>query len=256
MSLRVQLARLKRKLLQKPWLKDKAFPGYWCMELLGGKPASVVQIGSNDGKTGDPLHELFQKNAQWRGLFVEPVPYLFERLKANYPDSGRFLFENAAISQRAGKLPFFYVDPSARASLPELPYWFDQLGSFDASRIKSELDGKLEPFVRSIDVEAIELSTLWERHHINHIDLLHIDTEGHDWAILQQLDLERFAPALLLYEYNHLSTEALNQSLQFLAPHYHTFDVGIDVFAVRKDAATADLSELQRHLKPLKPATK
>ena len=57
-----------------------------------------IQIGSNDGKTGDPLYPLVNKYSKYRGLFVEPVPYLFERLVDNYSFRKNLLFENAAIN--------------------------------------------------------------------------------------------------------------------------------------------------------------
>ena len=43
-----------------------------------------VQIGSNDGKTGDPIYELVSKNQHWKGVLVEPVDFLHRKLKANY----------------------------------------------------------------------------------------------------------------------------------------------------------------------------
>lgn len=250
MSLRVQLARIKRKLLQKPWLKDKQFPGYWCDTLLGGKSAQVVQIGSNDGKTGDPLFELFQKHRQWNGLFVEPVPYLFQRLKSNYRDAERFRFENAAIGTEEQPLTFYWVDPKARETLPDLPYWYDQLGSFNKNRIAEELDGKLLPFMLSAELESIRLETLLQRHSIQHIDLLHIDTEGYDWNILSQLPIDRIAPTFIMFEYNHLSEADVAAAKAFLAVQYTVFNVGIDLFAVNNSVGSATLTTMKQHLQP------
>jgi hypothetical protein len=39
------------------------------------------------------------------------------------------------------------------------------------------------------------------------IDLLHIDTEGHDAVILDQVDFDRILPDVVLYESKHLSAE-------------------------------------------------
>jgi hypothetical protein len=99
--------------------------------LRGMKSVYVVQIGSNDGNAGDPIRSLVLQNPSWVALFVEPVPFLFERLRQNYSDSPRFRFENVAIGERPGVSAFYYVDGSAKEHVAGLPYWFDQLGSFD-----------------------------------------------------------------------------------------------------------------------------
>ena len=49
-----------------------------------------VQVGSNDGIRGDPIHELIIANKKWRGIFIEPVRFFFDRLKHNYGNSNRF----------------------------------------------------------------------------------------------------------------------------------------------------------------------
>jgi len=45
----------------------------------------LLQIGANDGVTDDPRHELVLQH-KLAGLFVEPLPDLFERLRTNYAD--------------------------------------------------------------------------------------------------------------------------------------------------------------------------
>src|SRR4051812_3099016 len=50
-------------------------------ELAKRDEVFFVQIGSNDGKRNDPIHDLAIGNESWNGLFVEPVPQLFEKLK-------------------------------------------------------------------------------------------------------------------------------------------------------------------------------
>lgn len=250
MNLRTQLARLKRKLFKKPFLKDQQYPPYWFQKVLGDKPASVVQIGSNDGKTGDPLHTLLYKNKQWNALFVEPVPYLFDRLKANYSNPERFRFENAAVGAQE-QLTFYWVDPKAKDHLPDLPYWYDQLGSFNKQHIVEQLDGVLEPFILSNEVESITLQSLLSRHQVIQLDILHIDTEGHDWKILSQLNQETHTPKFILYEANHLSKNELQESIRFLQNKYVLFEIGIDVLAVLKDQEQLDLAMMRKFMNPL-----
>ena len=254
MSWRVQLARLKRRILKKSILKDPQYPPYWLEKILGNKEVLVVQIGSNDGKTGDPLNQLLNKNKKWKALFVEPVPYLFDRLKSNYQDVGRFVFENVAVNEGA-KLDFYWVDPKAKDELSDLPFWFNQLGSFDKNHILNELGDKMKPFILSQELEGITLKTLLKRNKIQLIDLLHIDTEGYDWNILSQLDLRAYAPKFILYEVNHLSEDNLKASYDFLSEKYFLFDVGIDVLAVNKTLHEEDLIKMKKHLKSINYST-
>lgn len=250
MTIRKFLARLKRRLLKKPYIKDKRYPAYWFEKVLGGKNAFLLQIGSNDGKTGDPLYPLLHKNPLWKALFVEPVPYLFERLKNNYPDTSRFSFENAAIGE-GQQLNFYWVDPVAKEFLPGLPYWYDQLGSFDKQHIANELQGILIPYIRSLSIETLTLNALFDRHRIEKIDLLHIDTEGHDWKILSQLDQVKWSPTFILFEHNHLPEEEIKASKVALKERYNLFDVGIDILAVNKNLPAQITLYMNKFMKKL-----
>ncbi len=247
MKLRTLLARVKRNFLKKPFLEDQRYQPYWFNKLLGNKAAFLVQIGSNDGKTGDPLYPLLQKHSNWKALFVEPVPYVFEHLKINYPNRDRFRFENVAIN-KGERLTFYWVDPKASESLPDLPFWFDQLGSFDKQHILKHFDGQLEPFIISQELEGITLPSLFERNQIEHIDILHIDTEGYDWTILSQLNLQNHQPKFILYEHNHLSKADFQASCDFLKKDYLLFKIGIDMLAMSKMLDPAFLKEAQKGL--------
>ena len=165
-----------------------------------------VQVGSNDGVKGDPLHDLINKNKDWEGIFIEPVGYLYGRLKLNYGDAKRFIFENIAIGPSIGMSEFFYVSEKAKHELGDrLPYWFDQLGSFDRNHILKHLDGILEPYILSEEIKTIPLVDLLEKHKVTEIDLIHIDTEGYDYQVLSTVDFSKYKPSVILYEHEHLS---------------------------------------------------
>lgn len=246
-KLRTQLARLKRQLFKKPFLKDERFPPYWIDRVLGDKAAFLVQIGSNDGKTGDPFYPLLKKHPEWKALFVEPIPYFFKKLQENYPDTSRFQFENAAIN--AGeRQPFYWLDPKMNQELSGLPYWYEQLGSFDREHILKQVRPEVVPYLISDSIAGISLPELLDRHEVSHIDILHIDAEGYDWQILAQLDLELFRPTFILYELQHLKEKDQLAAADFLGQHYEQFQVGIDAFAVRREVASPFMRELSAKL--------
>jgi hypothetical protein len=61
--------------------------------------------------------------------------------------------------------------------------------------------------VESDTVECLTVKELLRRNHIKHVDLLHIDAEGHDWIILQQFDFNLLRPKIVLFERDQLNTE-------------------------------------------------
>jgi FkbM family methyltransferase len=214
----------------KSWKGSKEVSMENRLASLCQKPdAFVVQIGSNDGLTGDPIHPLMKKNPAWRGLFVEPVPELFAKLKENYGPSPRFIFENAAINAGISQ-PFYSVDPQAKIAHPKLPSWWNQLGSFDPEHILKapEIGPLLKPYIRSTQVQGITLQALLAKHRVQQIDILHIDAEGFDWKILSQLDLQNIRPAIILYEHKCLSDSDRESSIRFLEPFYEFTDFNGD----------------------------
>ena len=198
------------------------------------KDFHIVQIGSNDGITGDPLHLLLRSNPSWKALLVEPVPFLFERLCKNYSEIPNIQFANIAIAEKAEIATFYYVDPVARNHIPQLPSVFDQWGSFDPGHIVRHFGHALDQFIVSTKVPTLPLSTVLGRHNVTQINLLHIDTEGYDWIVLRQLDLQQFRPEVILFEHKHLSEEDKTKALAFLNRDYKFTQYRDDYLCQRK----------------------
>lgn len=176
-----------------------------------------VQVGSNDGLKGDPIRSLITRHKEWKGIFIEPVGFLFERLKNNYNHEHRFIFENVAIGTEEKHLKFYYVSEEANKALRyELPYWYDQLGSFDKNHIFKHLGYKIEPYIVEEDIKCVPIQEIFDRNSITAIDLLHIDTEGFDYKILSQVNFERYQPLIILYEHRHLSLEEREKAKSLL----------------------------------------
>lgn len=196
--------------------------------------AFIIQIGSNDGKTGDPIYELFQKNRLWRGLFVEPVPYLYKRLIENYGSDPRYVFEMSVIN--GGEEAFFYyIREEAKMKLPDLPNWFDQLGSFKRENITNHLQGVLEPYIEEVKMKGLTLKDLLNKHKVEVLDFLHTYTEGYDWEVIKQLPLDLYKPSVVLFEHKHLSDIDKKSCLHYLKEDYCVYQFGGDCLCVRKD---------------------
>lgn len=196
-----------------------------------------VKVGANDGVTGDPFGDSLLRNRTWKGILIEPVPYCIKRLRAIYHDDSRFMIDQCAVGREEGSTKFFYVSESAKDSIPDLPYWYDQIGSFDRQHILKHLDGKLEPFIVALDVNVEPLFSILKRHRLDDVTLLHIDTEGYDLEVLKSLGLPNVSPLWIMVEHMHLSEEERQEMSSLLASSgYDVCDTGTDFFAMNKQA--------------------
>jgi FkbM family methyltransferase len=193
----------------------------------------LVKVGANDGITRDPLFPVFDKFSDWRGLFIEPVPFCFERLQKNFSDSNRFILENVAVDRQSGRKPFYFVRQDAKSFISTLPSWYDQIGSFDRKHILKHLNGALEAHIEQCSIACMPLPAIFEKHGLAQIDVLHIDTEGHDYVVLSQFDFDKYSPSVVFFECKHLTKEERMESLKLLRMRqYRLFDCGVDFLAV------------------------
>jgi FkbM family methyltransferase len=202
-----------------------------------------VKVGANDGVSGDPASEVLLAHEKWRGLLIEPVPFIFDRLRRNFSDSKRYILERVAIGAITGKATFYYVDGKAIDSIPDLPAWYDQLGSFNRDHIAKHLDGVLTPFIVECSVEVRPLSEVLKRNGIENVHLLHIDAEGYDYEVLKTIDLASAVPAAILIEHKHLPDGDKTELLHHLRRHgYSVDDCGGDFFAIHKKSPLSKLA--------------
>lgn len=179
--------------------------------------AVFIQIGANDGLTGDPLQGLLATvGSQWRGVMVEPVAHLFAQLRERHRARHGLRFEHAAIGEEDGTIAIHRI----RTELGD-PLWLEQLASLDREVLQRTAGqfGDFADRIVSEDVACLTVRTLLQRHDLQSFDLLLVDTEGWDWRILRQFDLARLRPKLILYEHQHLSSKDASDVHDFLARH-------------------------------------
>ncbi|HZR35112.1 MAG TPA: FkbM family methyltransferase [Nevskia sp.] len=202
---------------------------------------SFLQIGANDGEQRDPLR-LFVETRRWHGVMIEPVPFVFERLRARYQGHPRVRLENAAIADRDGVLPFYHLAQARPGE--DLPRWYDALGSFRREVIVKHADmiPDLERRIVQRDVPTLSFDSLCRKHAITRLDLVQIDTEGYDYEILKHIDWSRWRPALVIYEHHHLSPadRAACQAM-LRAQGYDPVEESLDTVAFRLEGAAEPL---------------
>ena len=216
--------------------------------------AVFVEIGSNDGEQHDHLRPHILAR-DWTGVMVEPVPYVFERLRRNYAHVGRVRLANVAIAERDGRVPFFHLSaPPEDLVAAGLPDWYDGIGSLSREHLLAHRDHfpDLEERLVTSDVEALSYASLLARFGLEHVDLLVIDTEGHDARILRSIDFSADQPRLVVYEHFHLPRSERDAAAAHLrAAGYETLEEGFDTFALRPDGDA--LTRTWRRLRPAVP---
>jgi FkbM family methyltransferase len=189
-----------------------------------------IQIGSNDGKRGDPIYEYVIKY-KWRGILIEPVPYLYEKLKNTYAGQEGLDFENIAIADKDGYKTFYRVEEYYE---PGNPLWYDQLGSFRKEVLLKHrnLVPNLEKHLISEQIPCLSFNSLLQERGVTKINLLHIDTEGYDYEIIKTIPFGLIKPYIILYEHKHLSREDKQACVSLLTDEgYRTLELHSDTVA-------------------------
>ncbi len=161
---------------------------------------TIIQIGSHIGNTiNDPLYNNVDETDKI--IFIEPVPYLFEKLVQNYNEKfpqNNFIFINKAVSNFIGKIKL--TIPSEKNDFTKLPFFASQLGSINPSHIQMH-DARI--ITDELEVETTTINEIIKEYNILNIDLLHIDTEGHDYVILKNYDF-CIKPTKIMFEHKHM----------------------------------------------------
>src|SRR5262249_42395321 len=151
--------------------------------------AFFVQVGSNDGEQFDPLRGAILRRP-WRGIMIEPVPYVFERLQQNYGRfADRITLEPVAIGDCDGELPFYHLAPVTDHEAEGLPQWYDGIGSFQREHLlkHTEYIPDVADRVVCTNLPTLTFESLCLRNGVGRIDLLHIDAEGSDFDVVKSV---------------------------------------------------------------------
>jgi FkbM family methyltransferase len=177
------------------------------------RPFQMVNVGACDGMLFDDVTPWLHKIPHSKAVLVEPVPYNQKRLRANYPDTKRFVIEPIAITHAPGSIRIKTFDEKAIES-GELPIEFVGCSSIADTNLMSgkdawgKDDGNFDQYashLKEIDVRGERLQDMLDRNNIQHIDAFLVDCEGADWLVFEQLDLNRYKPGMIKIEIGSLN---------------------------------------------------
>lgn len=166
---------------------------------------------------------------------VEPVPYLFNSLKKKFKDSKNLSFENSAIDKRSGTKTIYRVKEKGGFS-----DWSKGLGSFNKKVILGHENqmSDLRQRIISEKVRCITIAKLIKKHKLEKVNLLQIDTEGHDYEIIKSIDFVTIRPDIIIIEYMHITLYQYFAVITLLIDHKYRVnksDNSFDLIAVDEE---------------------
>jgi FkbM family methyltransferase len=183
--------------------------------LIDNPEFRFIQIGAFDGRTCDALHRAITRFGL-KGVLVEPQSSAFARLSETYRDQPQLKLINAAVSTESGVRSLYTV--RGESSL---------VASFDRQHL---LKHGIAP--DRIDSEEVRCMTMEELLDAagGHVDLVQIDTEGHDFEILQSMNVDQLKPQIIRYEQLHMTRRQRDTAARRLA------DLGYRLITDKMDA--------------------
>jgi FkbM family methyltransferase len=174
-------------------------PKYWLPHIIkkinSQSHYDFIEIGTSDFST------LLQENPDKRGISIEPIKVYYDALPN--PIKGYKL--QCAVSDFDGTIEMNWIHPSdiIDHSLPDWLRGCNSIGphvhhdKFSSNLIKKEL------------VKTIKWDTLVKMYDIQSVDVIKIDTQGHDHIILSQIlnhcKNTYFRPIKIIFENNELA---------------------------------------------------
>ncbi len=194
----------------------------------------TINIGSMDGVLYDELCGYTQMY-DFKGLYVEPIPYLFKRLKQNMNKDGN-LFEMSAISDYDGEIDMIMIDQEAIDNSLVHKCFYGMSAVYPPKNgLGSEGDKEVvEKYSQLIKVPCITFETLLKKHSISNFDVVKMDTEGHDYKIFKQIDLKKYKPKIVRLEWINLTKEEQDNAIKILEEDY-VYQISVqDITAILK----------------------
>ena len=146
-----------------------------------------IEIGTSDFDTYEYLAQ-----RGWKGIFVEPVKPLLDNLE-------RFegcIYENNAITAEPRHCKVKYYDTEWAEG------WVRGVGTLDLNMNTFNSNPQWKEHERELYLHTMTFDQLIEKHNVQQIDMLKIDTEGTEFEILDSYSW-KIKPKFIKFEYEH-----------------------------------------------------
>jgi FkbM family methyltransferase len=173
---------------------------------IGG---TFVECGAFDGEL-ECSCKYFEEYMGWRGYNLEPVPWLFDALKRNRPRSCNL---NLALSNKNGSASFKTVlHPRFGRECTN--------GSLQHAASHQQLLIDAGCTFEEITVETITWKDLVAAQGISRVDLLVLDVEGHEGAVIEGMSGCEVLPDIFCIEFGHVGFDVIRRRVEALGYEY------------------------------------
>lgn len=168
-----------------------------------------IECGAYDG-IGDSSCLFFEESLEWRGINIEPVSLLYEALLRNRPKALNLNYALTDQKHSGKKLAFEKINFRDNQSLSTgLGY----VKSLTIDQVKNDPDRAIHLKGGVEKVIGISIKNLVKTYEIQKIDLLVLDVEGAEEAILKDLHLSKVLPTVLCIEDNFVNNQVVHTIL-------------------------------------------
>ena len=137
-----------------------------------------MQVGSNDGVQGDPIHDLIVERGVGAAFSSSRLTFFFNACAGiTETQNGLFLRTSRSALRKGASFITFRRKPGLNSTcLIGTTSW-----ALSIKRISKALGEQMLPYIVEEDVECLPLQAVLDRNAVDAIDLIHIDTEGFDY---------------------------------------------------------------------------
>jgi len=205
---------------QDEYLETTIFKGY--------KDGFYVDVGSHDGVSlNNTLY--FERNNNWRGINIEPIKGVFDKLVANRT-ADRNTNINCAICNYDGEADF-YLNEGYTEMLSGI------IENYDArhlERLKNE-NTEMLATTQVVKVNTKRLQTILDEHEVSHIHYLSIDVEGAEFEVIKSIDFDKVFVDVIGFENNY--EEVSIPIIQYLIKKgFKVIKVSTDIFMINQQS--------------------
>lgn len=194
-----------------------------------GRDIRLIQVGANDGSSFDSVTHLIHRPGV-RAALVEPMPAAFAKLSQRHQGRGTVSLHNVALGEADGQATLYRLHSDTRdvsdltviASMSREHLW----------RMRGLWQG-MDARIVEERVPVKSARSLMKDAGFDSVDVLAVDTEGHDAVIVNGFLDAGVKPSLIEFEHVHVpaaADRALRKRLSDAG--YVLVRSGFDTFAV------------------------
>jgi FkbM family methyltransferase len=176
---------------QDKLLEENVFKGF--------KNGLFIDVGAHDGVSfNNTLY--FQKNHNWRGINIEPIKSVYDKLVINRPKDMNL---NCAVSQKNGTEEFV-LNEGHTEMISGLKTTYD---TRHYDRLQKELQEHGGKSLITI-VETKRLDTICDEYNIKYVNYLSIDVEGAEFEVIKSISFDKVFIDVIGFENNYTDSTA------------------------------------------------